>query len=68
MTLFDRVLSHLVKMARHDGSKQYAWASAKEYESINPYELSGMQEQLRQQMIAEKGNNETGSHRSNLDH
>lgn len=51
---FDRVLKHLVRLAQQPAWKQYAWHAAKEFESINPYDLHGMQDALKQRMTAEK--------------
>ncbi len=50
----DAILEHLVQLARAPGWKAYAWGAAKEFESINPYDLQGMQEALKQRMTAEK--------------
>jgi hypothetical protein len=50
----EAILEHLVQLARAPGWKAYAWAAAKEFESINPYDLQGMQEALKQRMTAEK--------------
>lgn len=57
------VLDHLVRLAKQPGWKQYAWHAAKEFELINPYDLQGMQEALKERMLAEKEQNETGSNR-----
>jgi hypothetical protein len=51
---FDFVLDHLVRLAKQPGWKQYAWHAAKQYEEINPYDLAGMQEKLKQRMQQEK--------------
>lgn len=59
----DAVLDHLVRLAQQPAWKAYAWGAAKEFESINPYDLHGMQDELKQRMVAEKENNETGSNR-----
>lgn len=59
----DAVLDHLVRLAKTPGWKAYAWGAAKEFEQINPYDLQGMQDELKQRMVAEKENNETGSNR-----
>lgn len=59
----DFVLDHLVRLAKTPGWKQYAWAAAKNYESINPHDLHGMQEALKQRMLAEKEEDETRSNR-----
>lgn len=50
----DKILNHLVRLAQTPGWKAYAWGAAKEFESINPYDLQGMQEALKQRMTAEK--------------
>lgn len=52
--LRQRVLEHLVKMAREPGWKAYAWHAAKHYEEINPQNLAGIQEELKQHMQQEK--------------
>jgi hypothetical protein len=43
-----------VKSAATPGWKAWAWHAAKEFEKINPYDLQGMQEALKQRMTAEK--------------
>lgn len=50
----DAVLEHLVRLAKNPGWKQYAWHAAKEFESINPYDLFGMQQKLKERMLQEK--------------
>ncbi len=50
----DAVLEHLVKLARTPGWKAYAWDAAKRYEQLNPHDLAGMQEKLKQRMQQEK--------------
>lgn len=52
----ERILSQLVELARQPGWKAWAWHQAKDYERINPYDLKGLQEELKQRMIAEKDN------------
>lgn len=51
---FDFVLNHLVRLAKQPAWKQEAWYAAKQFESINPYDLHGMQDALKQRMLAEK--------------
>jgi hypothetical protein len=48
------ILDHLVMMAQHPGAKAYAWHAAKRYEEINPYDLNGLQDELRERMLKEK--------------
>lgn len=50
----EAILEHLVKLAKTPGWKSYAWHAAKEFEQINPYDLAGMQEKLKQKMQQEK--------------
>lgn len=50
--LSDRVLEHLVKMARVD--KQYSWWSAKNFAAINPFDLADIPDRLKKQMLQEK--------------
>jgi hypothetical protein len=50
----ERILASLVKSAASPGWKAWAWHAAKEFEQINPYDLQGMQEALKQRMTAEK--------------
>lgn len=50
----ERILSRLVELARQPAWKAWAWHQAKAYESINPYDLKDLQEELKQRMIAEK--------------
>lgn len=65
---FDAVLDHLVRLAKTPGWKAYAWGAAKEFESINPYDLHGMQDALKQRMTAEKEEDETRSNRDGNSH
>lgn len=60
---FDAVLNHLVQLAKTPGWKAYAWGAAKDFERINPHDLQGMQEALKQRMTAEKDEDETRSNR-----
>jgi hypothetical protein len=50
----DRILEHLVTMAKTPGWKQYAWHAAKKYEGIDPHHLKGMQDKLKERMLKEK--------------
>jgi hypothetical protein len=59
----ESVLNHLVRLVQQPGWKAYAWHAAKEFESINPYDLHGMQDELKQRMLAEREKNENGSDR-----
>ena len=58
-----KILDHLVNLARDPAWKAYAWHAAKRYEELNPYDLKGLQQELKQRMTAEKETNETGSNR-----
>lgn len=58
---FDVVLNHLVQLAKTPGWKAFAWGAAKDFERINPYDLQGMQEALKQRMIAEKDGDDNDS-------
>jgi hypothetical protein len=51
---FDAVLDSLARSAGDPAWKAWAWHAAKEFEQINPYDLQGMQEALKQRMTAEK--------------
>lgn len=57
----ENLLARLMKLCREPGWKAYAWHAAKDYERLDPYELSGLQEELKQRMLAEKEKNEAGS-------
>ena len=59
-----RVLDHLVRLAGSPGWREFAWRAAKHYEEINPYDLAGIQQELKQRMTAEKAANETSSNRN----
>lgn len=59
-----KILDHLVRLAGDPGWKAYAWHAAKQFEQINPFDLKGLQEELKQRMTAEKAANETGSNRN----
>lgn len=48
------MLDHLVRLAKTPGWKAYAWGAAKEFEKINPHDLRGMQDAVKQRMTAEK--------------
>jgi hypothetical protein len=50
----DRILEHLVGMAKTPGWKAYAWTAAKRYEEINPQDCKDMQQRLKQEMLKEK--------------
>jgi hypothetical protein len=63
-----KILAHLVRLAETPGWKAYAWGAAKEFESINPHDLQGMQEALKQRMTAEKEEDETRSNRDGDSH
>lgn len=54
LTHAEAILEHLVKLAKTPGWKQYAWHAAKRYEELNPHDLKGMQEKLKQRMQQEK--------------
>ena len=54
MTHAEAILEHLVKLAKMPGWKTYAWDAAKRYEQLNPYNLAGMQEKLKQRMQQQK--------------
>lgn len=45
----DRILAHLVRMAKVD--KHYAWWAAKNYARLNPHECSDMPERLTAHML-----------------
>lgn len=59
-----KILDHLVNLAGSPGWKAYAWHAAKQFEGINPHDLKGLQEELKQRMTAQKAANETGSNRN----
>lgn len=46
-----KILDHLVNLAQHPGWKAYVWHQAKAYESINPHDLKGLQQELKQRML-----------------
>lgn len=48
------ILDHLVNLAQTPGWKAYAWQAAKKYGEINPFDLKGLQEELKQRMQQEK--------------
>ena len=50
-----QILDHLIRMAGDPAWKAYAWHAAKNYEALNPFELSGIQEELKQHMQQQKG-------------
>lgn len=50
----EKILSHLVELARQPAWKAWAWHQAKAYEEINKYDLAGLQDELKQRMLAEK--------------
>lgn len=54
LSFADKILEHLVAMAKTPGWKQYAWHAAKRYEELDPYQLKGMQDKLKERMLKEK--------------
>ena len=46
----EKILSRLVELAGDPAWKAWAWRMAKDYESINPHDLKGLQEELKQRM------------------
>jgi hypothetical protein len=50
----EKILSKLVELAKQPAWKAWAWHQAKEYERINPYDLKGLQEELKERMLKEK--------------
>ena len=50
----ENILGRLITLAREPAWKAFAWHQAKAYESINPYDLKGLQEELKQRMQQEK--------------
>ena len=47
--LYQRVLSHLVMMAKAD--KSYSWSAAKNYAKLDPYQLATMPDDLTREML-----------------
>lgn len=47
----EQILSRLVELARQPAWKAWAWHQAKAYEDINPYDLKGLQQELKQRML-----------------
>jgi len=47
--LHQRVLSHLVTMAKAD--KSFAWSAAKNYARLDPYQLATMPDDLTREML-----------------
>ena len=47
--LHQRVLSHLVMMAKAD--KSFAWSAAKNYARLDPYQLATMPDDLKRVML-----------------
>lgn len=47
--LHQRVLSHLVMMAKAD--KSYSWSAAKNYAKLDPYQLATMPDDLTREML-----------------
>jgi len=50
----EKILSKLIELAKQPGWKAWAWHAAKEYESINPYDLKDLQQELKERMLKEK--------------
>ena len=46
----EKILSRLVELAGQPAWKAWAWHQAKAYESINPHDLKGLQQELKQRM------------------
>jgi len=47
--LHQRVLSHLVMMAKVD--KSYSWSAAKNYAKLDPYQLATIPDDLTREML-----------------
>ena len=52
MTVYDNALSHLVKLAKTPGWKEFSWHRAKELEQCRTGMWQGIAEDLKQAMLA----------------
>ena len=52
MTVYDKALAHLIKLAKTPGWKEYAWSRAKELESCRTGMWQGIAADLKQAMLA----------------
>lgn len=50
----EKILSRLVELAKQPGWKAFAWHQAKAYETLNPFDLKGLQQELKERMLKEK--------------
>lgn len=50
----EKILSRLIELAKQPAWKAFAWHQAKAYEDINPHDLKGLQQELKERMLKDK--------------
>lgn len=60
MTVYDNALSHLIKLAKTPGWKEYAWSRAKELESCRTGMWQGIAADLKQAMLSSAAPRKSG--------
>ena len=54
MTVYDKALAHLIKLASTKGWKEYAWSRAKELERCETGMWNGIAQELKERMLAQQ--------------
>ena len=54
MTVYDKALAHLIKLAKTPGFKEYAWHRAKEMERCETGMWAGIAQELKERMLAQQ--------------
>ena len=52
MTVYDKQLAHLIKLASNPATKEHSWFRAKELERCETGMWNGLAEELKQHMLA----------------
>ena len=60
MTVYDKALAHLIKLAKTPGWKEYAWSRAKELESCKTGMWQGIAADLKQAMLSSAAPRKSG--------
>jgi len=60
MTVYDKALAHLIKLAKTPGFKDYAWRRAKEMERCETGMWQGIAADLKQAMLSSAAPRKSG--------
>lgn len=60
MTVYDKALAHLIKLAKTPGFKDYAWHRAKEMERCETGMWAGIAADLKQAMLSSPAPRKSG--------